>query len=224
MTTERKIIVALSVVILVVAAIMGKFMLEQKRALDNAAATTTADEANISRLQSDRDARDKTDALQQRASVVAQSEVKTSADAVKVITRYLPSIPANALPAEVVVAQGDLSTTERAEVADAPSYVLQTQDAALSIAKNLIACDADRQSLAACKDDLKDADAQTAAQKHESSTWQAVAKGGTKTHRFLNVLKCVGTSAAGAAAGAVTKQTKWAVVGAGAGVVACQLF
>jgi hypothetical protein len=86
--------------------------------------------------------------------------------------------------------------------------------------------------LAACQVDTKDLRGELVASKLKfdaevevAKNFEVAAKGGTKVHRVLKVLKPVGCAAAGAAAGSLYKnKTIGASVGAGAGGIFCALF
>ncbi len=224
MTTDRKIIIALIAIMLAGAAVLGIFAIRQQRALAAGAAVSVQDDKAIQTLQKQREDRDIADAAQRAAATDAESTVKTNADAVKVITRYLPAPPSTAQASAIVVPPIDLPSADRAKLPDSPSYVVETQAASVAIAKDLIACDADRKSLLTCQADLKDADAGMKVETHTATTWESAAKGGAKSSHILKALECIATAAGGAAAGAATKQPKWAALGAGAGAAVCQLF
>lgn len=226
MFTAKNVAIGLGVILVIFLAIVGRFAYEQHVALAKANDVVAASQKTLTDLVQKMADRDKADVQQQDQAKTDAAKVKTSADAVQVITKYvtLPPVPAGAPPATAVVAKQDFTATEQAKLPDSTSYVVQTQDAATATAKELISCGADRSSLTTCKSDLADSVTMVATVKKESDTWEATAKGGTKSQRFVKFLKCAAFAGAGAAGGAITKQPMWAGVGAAAGVTACQLF
>lgn len=59
--------------------------------------------------------------------------------------------------------------------------------------------------------------------KDNSQNWETTAKGGSKVHRFLKVLKVVGCAGGGAAVGSLGKW-KGAAIGGAAGAATCSIF
>jgi hypothetical protein len=230
MTISKWLAIALGIALAVCLVIIGKVAYDEHEALKNANALAATTQAAVNTLVQNMAARDKADSAQQSAAKVAASNVKTTADAAQVIVKYITvPVPASptaapvAAPVQVVTKQ-DFTPQEQAKLPDSPSYAVETQDAATQVAKQLISCTADRKSLDACHADLKDSSSALVAEKAQSATWEAAAKGGTKTQRFLKFLKCAGFAGAGTYAVVAAGQSKWAGIGAVAGVTACQLF
>jgi hypothetical protein len=225
MTLSRKVEIIIGTVLLLGLCVVCKIAYDQHLAIAQADLVSKASQAKVTQYENLIKVRDAADIQQQAISVQAQAKVKTSADAVQVITKYV-TVPAAVptSPAAVVVNKDDIAAAVVAKLPPAPSYTLETQDMSVQTAKQLIACDADQKSLAACKQDMADNSAALAAQKSETEVWKQAAKGGTKMHRFLKVVKCAVTAGAGAAVMSAAGQSKWAGIGAAAGVVGCQLF
>jgi hypothetical protein len=226
MTISKKMAVIVGIVLVLLFGILCKIAYEQHKAIASADQVSKADQDKIDDFNL-RISKRSADDLQQR--VIAeqqQTKVKTSADAVKIITKYVP-VPTLSLdqPSAAFVVDKQAFTPEEAQkLPESPNYVVQTEEQSTLVAKELIACQADRQTLNSCKANMADMASAAALQKQQVDTWKAAAKGGTKTQRFLKVLKCAGFAGVGAAGGAFTKQPLWAGVGATAGVAACQLF
>lgn len=230
MTISKWLAIALGIALAVCLVIIGKVAYDEHQALANATSATTASQAVIKTLLQNMADRDSADRAQQSAAQKAESNVKTSADAAQVIVKYVTvPVPASptagpvAPPVQVVTKQ-DFTPQEQAKLPDSPSYAVETQDAATQVAKQLIACTADRTSLNACHADLADSSSALAAEKTQSAAWEAAAKGGTKMHRFLKFAKCAAFAGGGAAVTVAAGEPKWAGIGAVAGVTACQLF
>lgn len=228
MTLSRKVEIIIGIVLLVGFCVLCKIAYDEHEAVAKAQAVSDANQVKIDQYTKLIAVRDTADIQQQAAAVQAQAKVKTSADAVQIITRYVTvPVPASgtpAPPAAVVVSKDDIAAAVVAKLPPSPSYTLETQDMSVQTAKQLIACDATQKSLTACKADLADSTSAMTAQKAETQVWEQAAKGGTKTKSFLKVLKCAGLAGAGAAAVSAAGQAKWSGLGAVAGVVGCQLF
>lgn len=226
MTISKKTAVIAGSVVLLLLGIMAKISWDQHVAIAAASKISSDDQKKVAFYNDLIAKRDAADIQQQALSVEQQAKVKTSSDAVKVITKYVP-VPTVApdQPAAAFVVDKEAFTPEEAkQLPESPAYVVQTQDQSVLVAKQLIACEADRRSLDSCKANVGDLNSALDVEKHNSQTWEKAAKGGTKTQRFMKFLKCAGFAGVGAAGGAFTKQPLWAGVGAGAGVAACQLF
>ena len=154
---RTKIIAGLAAGMLLAGGVSLKYAYEQSVALAQADTATKAGEDHIRDMEIDAELHAAQDAAQQHAAQNAQAQIHTSADAVRTIIRYVPQ-PAGAVeaPAPVVIQRQDLTAAEQAKVPDAPSYVLETEDEAKATARELIQCDADRSSLAACHVEAQD--------------------------------------------------------------------
>jgi hypothetical protein len=226
LTISKKVAAIASIVLLLGLAIVAKIAWDQHVAIAAASKLSGEDQKKVDFYNDLIAKRDAADIEQQALSEKQQAQVKTSADAVKVITKYVP-VP-TATPdqpsASFVVDKQAFTEDEAKRLPESPTYVVQTQDQSVLVAKELIACNADRKSLDSCKADVSDMKTALDVEKHQAQTWENAAKGGTKTQRFMKFLKCAGFAGVGAAGGAFTKQPLWAGIGAGAGVAACQLF
>ena len=233
MTTQRKIelFVVVGVILLGMAFVRG-WMLERE-ARTKAESTAQQQAVVIAAAQSSIAARDK-DAATLTATLTAQAaRVQTPQQAAQVILRYLPApppVPGQPAAAPTVIptiARTDLSPALQQSLPAAPSFTLLTPTQVEQVAKDELACDATRHTLAACQADTADLHAELTAQSAETSAWKAAAKGGTKFQRFVRVLKYTGCAAAGAGAGALAARNSpapAAAIGAGAGVAACSTF
>lgn len=226
MTISRKVEIIIGTVLLLGLCVVCKIAYDQHLAIAQADMVSKASQAKVTQYENLIKVRDAADLQQQADALQAQAKVKTSGDAVQVITKYVtvPSAPATAPASAVVVSKEDIAQAVIDKLPPSPSYTLQTQDLSIQTAKQLLACSADQKSLAVCKADMADNSAALAAQKSETEVWKQAAKGGTKTQRFLKIVKCAVTAGAGAAVVSAAGQSKWAGLGAAAGVVGCQLF
>ena len=224
MTTERKIIAALAAALVVICAVVSVEVYRQHRMLESADKVRAANDAERRLLQQQIDTRDKADVQQQQAAQWAIRNVKTSGDAVRIL-RQVVSVPAaaSAAPQTVVAQAADLSPQLREQMPDAPAYVVQTQDAAISTSQTLLQCRADQASLSTCQADKLDLQRQLADEQKTSAAWRDAAKGGSTAKRVLQVAKCAAFAGGGGALGQVAGgQARWAALGAAAGAVACR--
>ena len=188
MTTERKVTIVLALILAVCGVMAAYSAIKSHDAQVQAAAQIKADEAikaEKDKAIADRDAQLKD---YQGAIAAQQAKVQTSAGAVQVIEHYLPA-PTGSLPEAVVAQKADLPASVASKLPDAPSYVIETQEEAVAVAKGALQCDADTRALNTCQADLKDTRANLLAEGNEVSTLQIEVKGGTKWHRFQTGLK-----------------------------------
>jgi hypothetical protein len=226
MTISRKAEIIIAMVVLIVLAIVCKIAYDQHQAVAKAEAVSKLNQDKVAQYDKIIAMRDAADIQQQAVAVEAQAKIKNGADAVRVITKYVtvPAAAPDAPPAAVVVDSSAFTPAEAAKLPPAPSYTVQTEALSIQTAKQLIACDADRKSLDACHADMADSRSAMSAQVAKTDVWEQTAKGGTKTQRFLKVVKCAGSAGAGAYIASAAGQSKWAGLGAVAGVVGCQFF
>ena len=224
MTIKNVVIGAAIVAALIICILFGRSWLSEHDARKDAEAAAKIAQASIATSQKaidDRDALLKT----QQASLAAQiSAIKSTPQAVKVITQQIPAI-ANT-PAPVVVDKTQLTPTEQKALPDAPSYAIFTQDQVEAIAKNELQCKSDDLALSVCKADIADETAKFSAAESEAADWKKAAKG-TFWGNFFHATKCIGLSAGAAAVGGlVDKQNPGAgaAIGAGAGALTCTLW
>lgn len=186
MTTERKIIVVLSAVILLGASFAGFEMLRAHDA--NLVASTQQKAADAQRAADDKAISDRDALLQtyQKQIIAQQAAIKTSSQAVQVIEHYVPA-PASQQP--VVVQKADLTPAEQAKLPDSPSYVVTTQEQAIDTAKSLLQCDANTKSLTTCQANLVDTQNKVVLAEKQSQTWENAAKGGSKWARIWTATK-----------------------------------
>jgi hypothetical protein len=200
MTSEHKVIAFLVLIIVVCGSLFTWSAFQSHDAQVRAEAQIKSDDAI--KAEKDKAIADRDEQLKQyqRAIATQQAKVDTGAQAVQVIDHYLPAAP-GALPAAVVAQKADLSASVAAKLPDAPSYVIETQDEAIQVAKGALQCDANIKALNTCQSDLKDIKANMLTETAEVSTLQTALKGGTKGQRFKAGLKhaLCGGAAVGAA-------------------------
>lgn len=227
--TKDRLIAALAAIIITALLVFAWLAHQQNVALAHATELSQAASAKIAALEADRATLSSADAAQQRAAKATEANVKTSADAVRTIIQYVPmplvqGATVAIAPQTSVIQRSDLTAVEQSKIPDAPAYVLETQDASIAVAKKLVACEATDASLTTCKAELVDSDAQAALLRQKAQTWESAAKGGSKSKRFLKLLKCAAFTGAGAAAGSISGKPMYAGVGAVAGFGACQVL
>jgi hypothetical protein len=74
-----------------------------------------------------------------------------------------------------------------------------------------------------CDNDLQACGKEKEQYKLNAQNWESAAKGGSKVHRFIKVLKVVGCAGGGAAIGSLAKW-KGAAIGGAAGAATCSIF
>jgi cytoskeletal protein RodZ len=225
MTTERKIVIVLALAIVVCGSIAAWSAFNSHDARVRAEEHIKADEAikaEKDKAIADRDAQLK----QYQAAITAQqAKVQTSANAVQVIDHYLPS-PAGALPGAIVAQKADLPASIAAKLPEAPSYVIETQDEAIAVAKGALQCDLNTKALNTCQADMKDTKANLVTEADEVKALQVEVKDGTKWHRFRSGLKhsLCGGAAVGSAMLAGKSNAQSGAVAGGAVFAGCELL
>lgn len=148
-------------------------------------------------------------AEQARQKAIADLEAERAKPAtIQTVTKFLPApLPKGS---EVKIEQlPDAPTPQLVVSGDAQANLQAIQDMEI---KHL-ECDT---NLAACNQKLT-------AETQKAATWEQTAKGGSKTHRFMKVLKVVGCAGGGAALGSLWK-AKGAAIGGAAGAAGCELL
>jgi len=197
---------------------------QEKAARAKAEAVNAQNDRQIAALGSQIAQRDAEAALYARRLADAQKAIQTPQQAVQVITRYLPAPDA----APVVVGKADLPQDVLSKLPDSPGYVIFTAKQAQDQAKRDLQCDADQNSLKACRADLIDTVGELGIEKRTAQAWETAEKGGTKWHRLVKSLKVTGCAAAGALVGAEAtggyERGGYAATGAAAGAIYCSIF
>jgi len=146
---------------------------------------------------------------QQRQEFISQLEAERKKPAtVQTVTKFLPS----------PLAVGSEIKVEQLPDSPVPQLVV-TGDAQ----KNLQAIQSMEIDHLECKKNLDACTKERDQWKLNSENWEQAAKGGSKTHRLLKVLKVVGCAGGGAAVGSLGKW-KGAAIGASAGAATCSIF
>lgn len=229
----------IEIIVLVFAVVLGAAFLRgwmlEREARNSAEAFSQQQEALIAELNKSAEASRAQDEAYRAGKSAQAASVTTPQQAVKIITQYLPAprtapdaSPAPQVAIPVVPAE-QLDAAVRAELPAAPSYAILTPDQTEAIAKNDLECDADRHSLAACSQELADANQARQLTAAEAARWKQTAKGGTLLQRIGRVLKLSVCSAGGAAIASYAtnnSSSQYAAVasGAAAGAIACSLF
>lgn len=226
MTTERKVLICLCLLLLVLSVIAGRAIWVQHDEIIKADSEVKVREAQIETLQVAIRSREAADEAQQNRAKQDQAAVKTAADAVRVITKLVtvPGAPVD-VPQTITLQRADLSGDVAAKLPDSPDYVIQTSMAAQQVAKDLLQCRADQRSLESCKADKADLQAMYDLQGKNAQTWKNAAKGGSVAKRVWDVAKCAAFAGGGAwTAHRIGRDAQAAAVGAAAGAVACKFL
>lgn len=182
MTTQTKIIVAQSILIVGGLGYGGYQALKAHDAILTSDARQQASNEQRAALES-KDKQIQTLTAQQIAAV------KTVPQAVKVITQYVPVKTSDRKPAVIETQRQDLPAQVQTQIADSPSYTVQTQEQTVVTAQKLLQCSLEEQLLNSCNEKLAMSDA-------DAKRWEQTAKGGSKWHRIVMTAKNVGIGAA----------------------------
>lgn len=122
-------------------------------------------------------------------------EIRTQAQAVRVIEKYVPQ----AEGAVAEVKREDLTPEAARSLPEAPKYSVMPEQTAVEIARELVECRKDQAALGKCEQDTADlrAQVQAAEEKAQAAEQKAercekAAKGGSKVKRFFSTLGKVG--------------------------------
>lgn len=224
MSIERKALIGVSILLVAIAVLAWRSIWVQHDELLKADQAVAVRNEQIKTLQGNIATRDAADAAQQADAVKAQAAVKTSADAVKVITKLVqvPGAPID-IPQSTVAQKEGISEDVREKLPDSPDYVVQTAAAAEATAKKLIQCEADQKSLQSCKADKADLLNMFGLQTSNATDYHNVAKGGRTAKVVGKVAACAGMSGGGAALGYLVQKNDWKgpAIGAVAGSIGC---
>lgn len=120
-------------------------------------------EAKVEAISQAQQVRTQKDQAQQQQAQTAKAAVKTSSDAVKVITQYVPVKVPSGQPAAIETTRPELSTTLQQELPNSASYTVMTQEQSVGVGQALIQCRADYASLQVCKQNYADEQQKTVA-------------------------------------------------------------
>jgi small-conductance mechanosensitive channel len=229
--------IAVTVVFLALAVLIGYEWLQEHDARLKAEGVTSAQQQVIAEAQKsiDQAKADQTQVAtalaQQIAGLEAQKQQPvTPAQFVVDLAKVLPNLPQ---PATVVQPPATQQTVNGKvqEVSSAPAVQIPAADLQALQAYKLT-CDETGATLGACQRSSADLTTQLSgtheqlnATIKERDSWETAAKGGTWKQRLGKSLKCAGFSAGGAYLGSLTKQSgTGAAAGAIVGQVGCSLF
>jgi hypothetical protein len=224
MTTKQKYGLSTIVAVLILAGLFVLHTLDKNQAVGIARADEQDKAAQTAEERADKATSDRDAITKQYEEAIALQEaaVTTPQAAVKVINHYIPSGATSA-----IVQRQDLSAAAQAQLPDAPSYAVETDQKAEDTAKALLACDATGKALETCKADLADANLVVDALRTDAKAWQAAAKGGTRWQRFkagAGHMLCGGlATGAGTFAGQRGNAQTGMIVGGGA-LIGCELL
>jgi hypothetical protein len=122
-------------------------------------------------------------------------EIRTQAQAVRVIEKYVPQ----AEGAVAEVKREELTPEAVEQLPDAANYSVLTEPAVVELARELVQCRQDQAALGKCEQDTTDLRAQIQAAEEKAKAaedkaerWEKAAKGGGKVKRFFGTLGKVG--------------------------------
>jgi membrane-associated HD superfamily phosphohydrolase len=118
-------------------------------------------------------------------------EIKSQAQAVRVIEKYVPE--AEGAVAEVKREELKPEIAER--LPDAPNYTVLPEQTAVEIARHVVQCRRDQAALGKCEQDAADlrtqvqaAEEKAKAAEEKAERWEKTAKGGGKVKRFFSTV------------------------------------
>lgn len=126
-------------------------------------------------------------------------EIKSQAQAVRVIEKYVPQ-------AEGAVAEAkreDLKPEVAERLPNAPKYSVMTEQTAVEVARQIVQCKQDQAELGKCQQDAADLRTQLQATEEKAQAaeekarqWEKTAKGGGKVKRFFGALSKIAVGVA----------------------------
>jgi len=126
-------------------------------------------------------------------------EIRTQAQAVRVIEKYVPQ----AEGAVAEVKRDELKPQVVEQLPDAPKYSVMPEQTAVELAREIVECRQDQAALGKCEQDTADLRAQIQAAEEKAKAaeekaerWEKAAKGGSKAKRFFSTLGKVGVGIA----------------------------
>lgn len=184
MNTQTKIICAQGVLIIGGIAVFGWQTLKSH----DAQLKADVQQQESTKQQAALDAKDKAYQAQITQFI---GQVKTSSDAIKVVTQYVSVKTPDNKPAVIETQKNELSANVQSQISDSKSYVVETQEQSVEISQKLLQGSLAKEKLDTCNQKL-DLEA------HDAQRWESVAKGGSRWQRIWKTTKDV---AIGAAAG-----------------------
>jgi hypothetical protein len=135
-----------------------------------------------------------------------KQEIKSQAQAARVIEKYVPQ----AEGAVAEVEREDLKPGIAEQLPEAMKYSVMTEQAAVEVARQIVQCKQDQAELGKCQQDAADlrtqldaAQEKAEAAEEKARQWEKAAKGGGKVKRFFSTL---GKIAVGVAIGVAISQ------------------
>ncbi|MDR3723284.1 MAG: hypothetical protein P4K83_02190 [Terracidiphilus sp.] len=187
-------------IFLVLCLTVGAFTwLQQHDAALKAQGTSATAEAKAQDQTALRQQLAETQAKYDQAIAAQQAAVKTPQQAAQVIDHYI-QVPDKSQT--VIVSKAQMPAVVQAELPDAPSYAVQTEQKSEATAKQLLGCDQAQHDLGTCEQEKASLQTELQVMTADRDNWRNTAKGGTWWHRTLTAAKWVGVGAAiGVAAG-----------------------
>jgi hypothetical protein len=218
---KEKALIVVSIALAALVGILGYNALRQHEALAKANAYSEAKDQEIKVAQARLDARNAAFLNTIKMYEQEVESIKSAPQAVKIVTKYVPKTAGQIL----TVTREDLPPVIHAQLPDAPSYTVFTEQAIVENGKRLAECAKDKAALGKCLDDDKDLRTQLRLALDDRDNWKNTANGGSWAQRSVGALKVGGCAAAGAGIGAgAGKSVKNAAIGALIGSVSCSLI
>lgn len=199
--TEKLLAVAVGILLLLGVAFAYLYVQQVKLTAEAEAYGKAKDQviaANQKRIEEARqriDQREKQWQREREAWEREKREIRTQAQAVRVIEKYVPQ--AEGTVAEVK--REELKPEVAEKLPDAPKYSVMPEQTAVEIAREIVQCRQDQAALGKCEQDTADLRAQIQAAEEKAKAaedkagrWEKAAKGGGKVKRFFSTLGKVG--------------------------------
>lgn len=154
-----------------------------------------ANQKRIDEAQQRIEQREKQWQREQEAWEREKRKIRTQAQAVRVIEKYVPQ----AESAVAEVKREELKPEIAAQLPEAPKYSVMPEQTAVELAREIVQCRQDQAALGKCEQNAADLRAQiqaaeekAIAAEEKAERWERAAKGGGKVKRFFSTLGKIG--------------------------------
>ncbi len=210
----------LSLALLVIGIVLGVLTVRQNKALANSQAISVKQQQTVDQAQQRIEQRDAAWKVEQAKWEKERAEIKTAPQATRIIEKYIPQIAGQSV---ADVKSEEIAPEIRAQLPNAPSYVVKTEQAEVETAKAVQAGQECAANLLRCQQDGADLRKQTKALTADRDNWRDTANGGSVARRALHI-GIVGACSAGGAGVGASQGSKGAAIGSLIGAVACAIF
>lgn len=199
--TEKLLAVAVGVLLLLGVVFAYLYVQQVKQTAQAEAYGTAKDEviaANQKRIEEAQQRIEQREKQWQREQAAWEREkrkIRTQAQAVRVIEKYVPQTES----AVAEVKREELKPEIAAQLPEAPKYSVMPEQTAVELAREIVQCRQDQAALGKCEQNAADlrtqiqaAEEKAIAAEEKAERWERAAKGGGKVKRFFSTLGKIG--------------------------------